>query len=125
MRKNEDTRWSEGFRSLGYEYNEWENMGSFGNPIVCRYCDAPNPGCPLTTRQSAEIYMSHVMRPIHVQKWPLRPTQHTHKMYILYKNDLITICLQFYLIAIYTKMGLLLRILQNYKIRPAWPFLRF
>ena len=35
--------------------------------------------------------MSHVMRPIHVQKWPLGPTHHTHKMYILYKNDLITI----------------------------------
>ena len=48
-------------------------------------CDAPNPGCPLTTRQPAEIYMSHVMRPIHVQKWPLWPTHHTHKMYILYK----------------------------------------
>ena len=72
-------------------------------------CDAPNPGCPLTTRQPAEIYMSHVMRPIHVQKWSLRPTHHTHKMYILYKNDLITICL-------ITKMGLLPRILQNYKI---------
>ena len=64
---------------------------------VCTYssCDAPKPGCPLTTRQPAEIYMSHVMRPIHVQKWPLGPTHHTHKMYILYKNDLITICLQF------------------------------
>ena len=35
--------------------------------------------------------MSHVMRPIHVQKWPLGPTHHTHKMYILYKNDLFTI----------------------------------
>ena len=34
--------------------------------------------------------MSHVMRPIHVQKWSLGPTHHTHKMYILYKNDLIT-----------------------------------
>ena len=55
-------------------------------------CDATKPGCPLTTRQPAEIYMSHVMRPIHVQKWPLGPTHHTHKMYILYKNDLITIC---------------------------------
>ena len=53
-------------------------------------CDAPNPGCPLTTRQPAEIYESHVMRPIHVQKWPLGPTHHTHKMYILYKNDLFT-----------------------------------
>ena len=67
------------------------------------YCDAPNSGCPLTTRQPAEIYMSHVMRPIHVQKWPLGPTHHTHKMYILYKNDLITICFQLYLITIYTK----------------------
>ena len=56
-----------------------------------------------TTRQPAEIYMSHVMRPIHVQKWPLGSTHHTHKMYILYKNDLITICLQLYLITIYTK----------------------
>ena len=54
-------------------------------------CDAPNPRCPLTTRQPAEIYESHVMRPIHVQKWPLGPTHHTHKMYILYKNDLFTI----------------------------------
>ena len=26
-----------------------------------------------------------------MQKWPLRPTHHTHKMYILYKNDLFTI----------------------------------
>ena len=42
--------------------------------------------------------MSHVMRPIHVQKWQLGPTLHAHKMYILYKNDLITI---------YTKLGLL------------------
>ena len=73
-------------------------------------CDALKPGGPLTTRQPAEIYMSHVMRPIHVQKWPLGPTHHTHKMYILYKNDLITIYLQLYLI---TKMGLLPRILQN------------
>ena len=61
-------------------------------------CDAPKPGGPLTTRQLAEIYMSHVMRPIHVQKWPLGPTHHTYKMYILYKNDLITIYLQLYLI---------------------------
>ena len=45
-------------------------------------CDAPNPGGPLTTRQPAEIYESHVMRPIHVQKWLLEPTHHTHKMYI-------------------------------------------
>ena len=79
-------------------------------------CDAPNSGCPLITRQPAEIYMSNVMRPIHVQKWLLGPTHHTHKMYILYKNDLITI---------YTKMGLLLRIFTKYKIRPVWPFLRF
>ena len=28
--------------------------------------DAPIPGCPLTTRQPAEIYISHVVRPIHV-----------------------------------------------------------
>ena len=41
--------------------------------------------------QLAEIYMSHVMRPIHVQKWPLRPTHYTHKMYILYKKNLFTI----------------------------------
>ena len=46
-------------------------------------CDAPNLRCPLTTRQPAEFYMSHVMRPIRVQKWPLGPTHHTHKMYIL------------------------------------------
>ena len=25
-----------------------------------------------------------------MQKWPLGPTHHTHKMYILYKNDLFT-----------------------------------
>ena len=56
-------------------------------------CDAPNPGCPLTTRQPVEIYMSHVMRPIHVQKWPLGPTHRTHKMYILYKNDFIYYCI--------------------------------
>ena len=85
-----------------------------GTIALARDCDTPNPGCPLTTRQPAEIYMSHVVRPIHVQKWPLGPTHHTHKMYILYKNDLITICLQLYLITIYTKMGLLPRIfLQN------------
>ena len=54
-------------------------------------CDAPNPGCPLIGCQPAEIYMCHVMRPIYVQKWPLGPTHHTHKMYILYKNYLITI----------------------------------
>ena len=88
-------------------------------------CDAPKPGCPLTTHKPVEIYMSHVMRPIHVQKWPLGPTHHTHKMYILYKNDLITICLQLYLITIYTKMGLLPIIFTKYKIRPVWPFLRF
>ena len=63
----------------------WGNLG-----IRCE-CDAPKPGCPLTTRQPTEIYMSHVMRPIHVQIWPLGPTHPTHKMYILYKNDLITI----------------------------------
>ena len=54
-------------------------------------CDAPKPGGPLTTRQPAEIYESHVMRPIQVQKWPLGPTHHAQKMYILYKNDLFTI----------------------------------
>ena len=54
--------------------------------------------------------MSHVMRPIHVKKWPLGPTYHTHKMYILYKNG---VYLQLYLITIYTKRGLLPRILQN------------
>ena len=42
-------------------------------------CDAPKPGGPLTTRQPAEFYVSHVMRPIHVQKWPIGPTHHTHK----------------------------------------------
>ena len=46
---------------------------------IYMYCDAPNPGCPLTTRQPAEFYESHVMKPIHVQKWPLGPTHHTHK----------------------------------------------
>ena len=85
------------------------------------YCDTPNPGCPLTTRQPAEYYMSHVMRPIHVQKWPLGPTHHTQKMYILYKNDLITIVFNYNL----HKTGSLA---QNfffiYKIRSAWPFLR-
>ena len=95
------------------------------NNMIYGICDAPNLGCPLTTRQPAEIYMSHVMRPILVQKWPLGPTHHTHKMYILYKNDLITICLQLYLITIYTKMGLLPRIFTKYKIRPVWSFLRF
>ena len=35
VRKNGNTRWSEGFRGLGYEYNEWRNMRRFGNPIVC------------------------------------------------------------------------------------------
>ena len=29
-------------------------------------CDAPNPGCLLTTRQPAEFYVSHVMRHVHV-----------------------------------------------------------
>ena len=29
-------------------------------------CDAPNPGCPLTTRQPAEFYVSHFMRHVHV-----------------------------------------------------------
>ena len=62
------------------------------------FCDAPKPGGPLTTRQPAEFYVSHVMRPIHMQKRPLGPTHHIHKMYILYKNDLITI---------YTKLGFL------------------
>ena len=71
-------------------------------------CDAPKPGGPLTTRQPAEIYESHVMRPIPVQKWPLGPTHHAHKMYILYKM----IDLQLYLITICTKMGPLPRILQ-------------
>ena len=28
-------------------------------------CDAPNPGCPLTTRQPAEIYTSRVTRRTH------------------------------------------------------------
>ena len=66
-------------------------------------CDAPKPGCPLTTRQPAEFYVSHVMKHTHEQKWPFGPTHHTQKMYILYKNDLITIYLQLYLITIYTK----------------------
>ena len=34
VKKNEDTRWNEGFRDLGYEYNKWGNMGCFGNPII-------------------------------------------------------------------------------------------
>ena len=84
-----------------------------------RLCDAPKPGGPLTTRQPAEIYESHVMRPIHVQKWPLGPTHQAHKMYILYKM----IHLQLYLITIYTKMGLLPIISTKYKVRPSWPFL--
>ena len=28
-------------------------------------CDAPNPGCPLTTRQPTEIYTSRVTRHTH------------------------------------------------------------
>ena len=77
-------------------------------------CDAPNPGCPLTTRQPAEFYESHVMRPIHVQKWPLGPTHHTHKMYIFIQK---LVYLQLYSITIYTKLGLLPRILQGTKIQ--------
>ena len=30
-----------------------------------RFCDAPNPGCPLTTHQPAEIYTSRVTRHTH------------------------------------------------------------
>ena len=71
-----------------------------------------NPGCPLTTRQPAEIYGFHVMKPIHVQKWPLGPTHHTYKMYMFIQN---LIYLQLYSITIYTKLGLLPRILQNTK----------
>ena len=41
-------------------------------------------------------------------------------MYILYKKG---ICLQLYLITIYTKTGLSFQNLQNTEIRPAWPFL--
>ena len=73
-------------------------------PKRCWVCDASKPGGPLTTRQPAEFYVSHVMKPIHVQKWPLGPTHHTHKMYILYKKR---VYLQLYLITIYTKLGLL------------------
>ena len=85
-------------------------------------CDAPNPGGPLTTRQPAEIYESHVMRPIHVQKWPLGPTHHAHKMYILYKNDLFTIVFNYNL---YKNGSLAQNFTKTkYKIRPSWPFLR-
>ena len=73
-----------------------------------RTCDAQKPEGPLTTRQPAEIYGSHVMKPIHVKKWPLGPTPHTHKMYMFIQN---LIYLQLYSITIYTKLGLLPRIL--------------
>ena len=89
-------------------------------------CDAPNPGCPLTTRQPAEIYRSLFMRPIPVQKWSLGPTHPTHKMYILYKNELITICSQLYLLQFIQNRGSLAQNFTKtkYKIRPSWPFLR-
>ena len=76
--------------------------------------------CPLTTRKPAEIYESHVMRPIQVQKWPLGPTHHTHKNVDFIQKGT---CLQLDLITIYTKMGLLPIISTKYKIRPSWPFL--
>ena len=31
-------------------------------PYLKVECDAPFPGCPLTTRQPAEFYVSHVMK---------------------------------------------------------------
>ena len=84
---------SSGFRKCQRDFlvlllmlQEVENLPTWAYfPSRSRFCDAANPGCPLTTRQPAKIYMSHVMRPIHVQKWPLGPTHHIHKMYILYK----------------------------------------
>ena len=104
---------------------------SFSNPQIFihlwtysdnQLCDAPFPRGPLTTRQPAEIYKSHVMRTIHVQKWPLGPTHYTHKMYILYKNDLFTIVFNYNLY----KNGSLAQNLKKKrnKIRPVWPFLR-
>ena len=44
-----------------------------------------------------------------------------HKMYILYEKG---VCLQLYLITIYTKTGSSFQNLQNTEIRPTWPFLR-
>ena len=35
VRKNRDTRWSEGFRGSRYGYNEWGNIECFGNLIIC------------------------------------------------------------------------------------------
>ena len=58
--------------------------------------------------------MSHVMRPIHVQIWPLGPRHHTHKMYILYKNVFITIVFNYNLY----KTGSLAHNFKKYKIRP-------
>ena len=49
------------------------------------------------------------------------PHIHTIQMYILYKKG---VCLQLYLITIYTKTGSSFQNLQNTEIRPAWPFLR-
>ena len=87
-----------------------------------RSCDTPNPGCPLTTRQPAEIYESHVMRPIQVQKWLLGPTYHAHKMYILYKNDLFTILFNYNL---YKNGSIAHKFYKKHKIRQVWPFLLF
>ena len=57
-------------------------------------CDAPKPGGPLTTHQPAEIYMSHVMRHVHVQKWPLGPTHPTHKNVYFIQNLFIYNCIK-------------------------------
>ena len=43
----------------GSEVNASQSMST---PKVC---DAPKPGCPLTTRQPAEFYVSHVMKHTH------------------------------------------------------------
>ena len=44
----------------GFLHGKQETYG-----FVWISCDAPNPGCPLTTRQPAEIYMSLVTRHTH------------------------------------------------------------
>ena len=111
--------------SLHFFYNHNKDFHSLLLSLqLCYHCynyDAPNLGCPLATRQPAEIYMSHVLRPIYVQKWPLGPIHHTKKMYILYKNDLITIVFNYNL----HKTGSFTQNFIKYKIRPVWSFLRF
>ena len=101
--KLEDLKTLQSFLGLlNYARPYIKNLSQLAGPLYSKtkitgqkYCDAPKLGFPLTTRQPMEFYMSHVMRPIHVQKWPLGPTHHTHKMYILYKKNLF--------ITIYTK----------------------